>query len=130
MGAPLLGGIRVLGRCGTRRRGSAASGPQSSCNRSVTLVCCPASFDHRKGASLRTYLPLRWGHRPHAGHHLASAALLARPCILLTLSELSFTVREVFSASDRTRHEPVGRCVATIYLHSARVRPQGCTRDH
>jgi hypothetical protein len=33
---------------------------------------------------------------------LALAALRARRCILLTLSELSFTVREAFSASDHT----------------------------
>ncbi len=59
------------------------------------------------------------------------AALLARPCTLLTLSELSFTVREVFfSFGPHTHHEPVGRCVATIDLHFARVRPQGCARDH
>src|SRR3954468_10273700 len=50
---------------------------------------------------------------------------------LLTLSELCFTVREVFfSFGPHTHHEPVGRRVATIDLHSARVRPQGCTRDH
>src|SRR5216683_2282661 len=59
------------------------------------------------------------------------AALLACPCTLLTLSELSFTVREVFfSFGPQTHHEPVGRCVATIDLHLARVRPQSCTRDH
>jgi len=34
---------------------------------------------------------------------LASAALLARPCTLLTLSELSFNLRKVFSAWDHTR---------------------------
>jgi hypothetical protein len=62
---------------------------------------------------------------------LASAALLARPCALLTLSELSFTVREVYlSFGPQTHHEPVGRRVATIDLRDARVRPQGCTRDH
>src|SRR6266480_772827 len=50
---------------------------------------------------------------------------------LLTLSELCFTVREVFfSFGPHTHHEPVGRRVATIDLHIACVRPQGCTRDH
>ena len=54
-----------------------------------------------------------------------------RPCTLLTLSELSFTIREaLFSFGPHTHHEPVGRCVATIDLRIARVRPQGCTRDH
>src|SRR5215467_5251240 len=61
----------------------------------------------------------------------ASAVLLARPCTLLTLSELSFTVREVFfSFGPHTHDEPDGRRVATIDLHIARVRPQGGTRDH
>jgi len=47
----------------------------------------------------------------------------ARPCALLTLSELCFTVREVFfSFGPHTHHEPVGRRVATIDLRIARVR--------
>src|SRR5215469_13999479 len=50
---------------------------------------------------------------------------------VLTLSELSFTVRQVFfSFGPSTHHEPGGRCVATIDLGITRVRPQGCTRDH
>src|SRR5712692_4587165 len=62
---------------------------------------------------------------------LDRAALLARPYTLLTLSELSFTVRQVFfSFGPHTHHEPVGRCVAAIDLNIARVRPQGCARDH
>src|SRR6516162_5556240 len=47
----------------------------------------------------------------------------ARPCALLTLSELCFTVREVFfSFGPHTHHAPVGRRVATIALRIARVR--------
>src|SRR5438477_12865201 len=50
---------------------------------------------------------------------------------LLTLPELSFTVREVFSSFGlQTHHEPVGRRVATVDLRIARVRPQSGTRDH
>src|SRR5580704_6255638 len=56
---------------------------------------------------------------------------LSRPCTLLTLSELSSTVREVFFGfGSHTPHEPVGRCVAAIDLHLARVRPQGGACDH
>ena len=47
----------------------------------------------------------------------------ARPRATLTLSELCFTVREVFfSFGPHTHHEPVGRRVATIDLRIARVR--------
>src|SRR6516165_10859307 len=52
-----------------------------------------------------------------------SAPLLARQCILLTLSKPSFTVSEAFfSFRPHTYHEPVGRRVATIDLRIARVR--------
>ena len=61
---------------------------------------------------------------------LASAALLPRPCTLLTPSELSFTFAR-FSASDRTRTMSRSdaawqQLISTVH----RVRPQGCTRDH
>src|SRR5437879_3325176 len=60
-----------------------------------------------------------------------SSIAFLRKATLLTLSEPSFTVREeFFSFGPQTHHEPVGRRVATIDLRIARVRPQGCTRDH
>src|ERR1700732_2328514 len=66
-----------------------------------------------------------------AGRSGRSFIVFLRKATLLTLSELSFTVREiVFGFGPHTHHEPVGRRVATIDLHIARVRPQGCARDH
>src|SRR5580693_4792240 len=66
-----------------------------------------------------------------AGRSGRSFIVFLRKATLLTLSELSFTVREAaFSFGPHTHHEPVGRRVATIDLRLARVRPQGCTRDH
>src|ERR1700726_3867593 len=66
-----------------------------------------------------------------AGRAGRSFIVFLRKAILLTLSKLSFTVREAaFSFGPHTQHEPVGRRVATIDLHIARVRPQGRARDH
>src|SRR6202030_1738662 len=66
-----------------------------------------------------------------AGRSGRSFIVFLRKATLLTLSELSFTVREVFfSFGPFTHHEPVGRRVATIDPHIARVRPQGRARDH
>src|SRR5215471_16155857 len=53
------------------------------------------------------------------------------PCALLTLSEPSLTIREVFlSFGPHPHHEPARCRVAAIDLHIARVWPQGGTRDH
>src|SRR5438132_6736742 len=66
-----------------------------------------------------------------AGRSGRSFIVFLRKATLLTLSEPSFTVREeFFSFGPHTHHEPVGRRVATIDLHIARLGPQGCTRDH
>src|SRR6516165_389874 len=66
-----------------------------------------------------------------AGRSGRSVILFLRKATLLTPSEPSFTVRELsFGFGPHTHHEPVGRRVATIDLRIARVRPQGCTRDH
>src|SRR5271169_2814160 len=66
-----------------------------------------------------------------AGRSGRSFIVFLRKATLLTLSERSFTVREViFRFGPDTHHEPVGRRVATIDLHIARVRLQGRTRDH
>src|SRR3984893_11830700 len=66
-----------------------------------------------------------------AGRSGRSFIVFLRKATLLTLCELSFTVREAaFSIGPHTHHEPVGCRVATIDLRVARVRPQGCARDH
>src|SRR6516164_6993289 len=66
-----------------------------------------------------------------AGRSGRSFIVFLRKATLLTPSELSFTVGEVFfSFGPHTHHEPVRRPVATIDLRIARVRPQGCARDH
>src|SRR6516164_9546513 len=69
--------------------------------------------------------------RSAAGRGGRSFIVFLRKATLLTPSEPSFTVREVsFGFGPHMHHEPVGRRVATIDLRIARVRPQGCTRDH
>src|SRR5277367_3845228 len=66
-----------------------------------------------------------------AGCRGRSFIVFLRKATLLTLSALSFTVREAFfSFGPHRHHEPVGRRVATIDLDLARVRPQSGPRDY
>ena len=97
---------------------------QPGCLEPATQVAeerCPVNL--ADGKSLLGAHSCTNAHLPIMPDLTGLGSVSARPCALLTLSELCFTVCEVFfSFGPHTHHEPVGRRVATIDLRIARVR--------